>query len=435
MWSRRILVLVIFLLIQLLVLADVLNRLDEDPLLDVQWVGVFAPLIAYFVLALLFIVATYFLAGWYHYKANYAVVSTVSPPQLLAVPGPGGTIVYRQNVGTLDVTLRRRRAAKIYLYDALIDTVLLALLATFVGLLIDQLERVRDDIAANERAWTLVLLPLFFFWLALLAIIIVVGVRVHAEERFQRPLGNADCCAASFGGVVFCCPVDEAQLSYANNTRYEKRAEYTATADYHALPCAFLCTPSLNYGLADSVLGWLWVLFVIAALIATVLLAARLDGSSGTSPLVAQIFIPLWIVEALFALTAVLLFISLCCCYRSAAARPRGRNSLFAKYAEAVFGLIGVVLLAIQQATLAARIDGGTDTDWNTVFIPLYVLFTMVLLLGCCYLVCGRTRNADNVDEIDDDDSAQRGSRQTPEQAERRARDPTSMWGVFSAVV
>lgn len=435
MWARRILVLFIFLLIQLLVLADVLNRLDEDPLLDVSWVGVFAPLIAYLILAALFIIATYFLAGWYYYKANYGTSSTVSPPQMLAVPGPGGTVIYRQNVATLDVTLRRRRAAKIYLYDAVIDTVLLALIATFLGLLIDQIERVRDTIAGNERAWSVVLIPLFLLWLALLAMIVVLAVRVHSEERFQRPLGNADCCAASFGGVVFCCTVDEAQLSYANNTRYEKRADYYTTADYHALPWAFLCTPSLNYGLADSILGWLWVLFVLAALISTILLAARLDGSTGTSPLVSTIFIPLWIVEALFALTAVLLFVTLCCCYRTAASRPRGRNALFAKYSEAVFGFIAVILLAIQQGFLAARIDGGTDTDWNTVFIPLYILFTFSLLLGCCYLACGRTRNEDNVDELDDNNDAVRGSRQTPEQVERRARDPTSMWGVFSAVV
>lgn len=434
MWARRIFVLFIFLFLQLLVLADVLDRLDEDPMLDVSWAGVFALMISYLALAALFVIATYFYAGWLYYKANYGVNSTIAPPQLIAVAGPGGTVTYRQNAATLDITLRRRRAAKIYLYDALIDTGVLILLGAFLGLLIDQLNRLRDGIVGNERAWSLVLLPLFFFWLVLLGLIIALAVRVHGEERYQRPLGNADCCTASFGGVVFCCSVDEAQLSFADDTRYEKRAEYYATADYHALPWAFLCTPSMHYGLADCLLGWLWVLFVIAALISTILLAVRLDSTSGTSPSVATIFIPLWIVEGLFAFVAFLLFFTLCCCYRSAAVRPRGRNALFAKYSESVFGFIAVILLAVQQALIAARVDGNTDTSWNTVFIPLYILFGFALLFGCCYVSCGRTRDADSGgDDLSDD--VDRSAPASATQVERRARDPTSMWGVFSAVV
>lgn len=352
MWLRRILPLSVFLFIQLLVLADVLNRIDEDELLDVQWAGVFAPLIIYLAIGLVFVCSSFFNAGYYSMKTS----------------SDASDGAYQGDINAVDMSLRWRRRAKIFFFDAIIDTIMLVLWAVFLGLLIAQLE-------ADEMSWATVFIPLYILLPLLLIMFAVLALRVNAEQHFQRPLGNADCCAATLGGVVCCCKVDESRLDYANQLRQDKRVEYTASSLYHDLPCAFMCTPAMSYGCAEPALGWFWYLTILAALISLLLLTGRLDGTNG-KPTIAVVFIPLWITEGLLFIGATFLVGSLCCCYRTQMSRPPGRASLLAKYSEGVLVMIASALLIVQEILIAMRIDDPDDLrDWNLIFLPAYVLF------------------------------------------------------------
>lgn len=404
MWQRRVLPFVVFLGIQLLFLAHVLNSIETDATLlsDISWAFVFSPLLIFFAIAVLFVIATYFIAGSSYIQATSGDVSN--------------RVGYQDNLDELNKKRRAAREAKIYFFDALIYTVLVALLVTFLVLLIVQL-----DSASTKWNWNIVFLPLYLLWFVLFFVFIGGALRVAAEERYQRPLGNADCCGATFGGVVFCCDSNTAQLAYADQEKLEKRAAYIAAAGYHELPWAFMCTPLMSYGWLDVLLGWLWLGWLIVLTIVTALLAKRLN--SGTeSPTLASIFIAPWIIEGLIILVALGLLISLLLCYRRVVQRPPGRSALLSKYAESFFLIITNVLLIIEQILLVQKIDDNNDSDWNVVFIPLYILIALYLLIGCCGVICGKPA-------AEDGSAVWNGSRRTPVYA-----DASSDWGVMSAV-
>lgn len=424
MWLRRLLPLSVILLIQLLFVADVLNRRAEDPQLDVAWAGVFSPLIVYLGLGFLFIIASYFMAG----------NTFAQNPRPSGSNMPNGQ--YQASVVAADQTLQKRREAKITAADATIDLIKLTLLAVFLGLLIDQLERIEDTEAQNERDWGNVFIPFFIFLVFVFIVATIVALRVSAEYRYQRELGCGSCCGATFGGVVCCCAADDAQLAYAADQRRDKRADYEENDGYHAIPCAFMCTPAMNYGVPDSILRWLWWLVPIALIITTALTVSRLE-SDDASPSVADIFIALWIVEGLMIITAFFLVMTLCCCYRRAASRPVGRASMFAKYGESTLLFFGGALLITQEALLAAQIDDQEGWDWNAVFSPLYVLFTLIIFVGCCYVKWCNTNNNDASysTTMREPTMVSQGSARAIQAVQQPSGTrAVSMWGIFNFI-
>lgn len=421
MWLRRIVVASIFVLIQLAVLIDVQLRKATDPALNVDWTGTFSPTIAWFVLAGIFVVAGFFSAGYERlvaYKQNNNGRNT-TPAQVEEI-------------------LSHKRASRIYFYDSLIDCVLLTLLIVFLALVIQRLEREEDTIVGNERPWRLIVIPLYFFFSLLLVSMIAMAARVHAEDRMQRKLANADCCTATFGGVVCCCTVDEGQLDYANNLRQDKTAEYVADAAYHGLPWAFACAPNMTYGCAASLVALIWFLVPIASVIAIALQAALLDGAAIQQ---AQTFIPLFVVFGMLFLGSVFLMASLLCCYRRRAARPVAQRSILEKYAEVAFTIVASVLLIVQLALLAETFDNPPVVrDWVVIFIPLFILLVLILLVGCCsYCTCGKpaipqgtTTRYSNTDDSDDNDVVLGPAKSQAASLRQRKRIESS-WGVFGA--
>src|SRR5690606_32974264 len=116
-------------------------------------------------------------------------------------------------------------------------------------------------------------------------------------------LGNVECCGAACGDILICCSTDETSLGIAAQRRHDKRPGYSATATFHNLPCAFMCTPSLAYGFADSVLSLVWFLQLIAVIAATILVVVRLDSADGATPLLNEVFIVLYVSIALLLAT------------------------------------------------------------------------------------------------------------------------------------
>src|SRR6056297_2676931 len=381
MWSARFSAFVFFGFVQLLVLADVLNeraRALATP--DVDWAGVFAPLIVYAALCFLFIAAT----------LVQAVVLALSAP----VGGGGDARTPASPYGnTTSVLLQRqrRKRARILAWDALFDLLLLTLLAVALGLAIDQLERADDSVAGNERSWANSVLVPIYIALALLGVLIgVAALRTSGEERYQRPLSNRELLTASFGDVVLCCSVDEQQINEAERQRYDKRPEYAAIANFHSLPCAFLCAPALAFGAADVLLSWLLYLALYAALGVLVAVGFKADGSA---IVLHNAFAVLYALGGLVVLCALGTLLSLFCCYARGADKlntPNGR-SVLAKAYELLLLLVLSSALIAQLALLANRIDGASSADnWHFVFLPLYLALSLLLLTGVASIVCCR---------------------------------------------
>jgi hypothetical protein len=413
MWLRRTVVIAIFVLIQLGILIDVLLRLGTDPELDIDWTGTFAPTITWFVLAGIFVVAGLFRAG-YEWIVAYNQTN-------------GGRNTTAQQVEDI---LWHKRAARIYFYDSLIDFVLLTLLIVFLGLTVQRLDRDEDMIVGNERSWKNIVIPLYFFFGLVFVLMIATAVRVYAEDRMQRQLANADCCTATFGGVICCCAVDEGQLGYANGLRQEKTAEYVADAAYHGLPWAFACAPNMTYGSVASLAAFVWFLMPIAFVISIALLASLLDGSTIQ---LAQAFIPLFVVFGVLFIINVFLLATLICCYRRRAARPLAQRSILEKYAEVAFTITASVLFIVQLALLADTIDSAPLVrNWIIIFIPLIILLVIILLLGCCaFCTCGKPAVPQRATRYDDDnDPVVANGKAQPLRQHKRI---DSSWGVFGA--
>jgi len=441
MWAVRVLALAVFLFVQLLVLADVLNQRDDDPAADVDWVAVFAPLIVYAALSFIYIIATLFRAG-------VLCVTQPPPPSSQTTYETGaddnnvrGNGAQRPLYGSADAVERtalRRKRARVLAWDGVIDLVVLALFISFVALTIDQLTRIDDDVPGNERTWSgSVLVPLFILFPLLFVLVGFAALRTAGEERYQRPLRNAELFSASCGDVVSCCSLDEQQLTEAARQRQDKRQQYSASANFHQLPCVFVCAPSMTFGGADFLIAWLLYLLLLAALGVLIALGARLDGT--TDALLNTIFIVLYVFGGLLILGSVLLAVSLCCCYRGAAARaaaswPSGRYNVLGKYTEAVFVFVFSVLGIVQLLLIAERVDHpDSERDWQVVFVPAYLALTITLLVGCCALACRRVLHRPPPTER----TAVSGSAYRVRSAAgaqpraRAAAGPSSDWGVF----
>lgn len=421
MWPQRLILATIFLFGQLLFLADVLNRLDEDPELDVEWAAALSITIGYLAVATIYILGTIVYAGWLYISGNRLIAA----PPFNTVIVKKGQQQYQQNVADVALGPRLKRKASLLFGDLIIDGMLWALGLAFLVLLIIQLDGIEASGGTPPRSWGVALIPAYLFFGVLLAAFAVLAVRVSSENRYERELDNTGCCGATFGGIVACCPADRTQLDHARDVKYDKKAEYFANNTYHQLPCAFLCTPSMAYGWVDLLLGWVWYIFVIASLVSTILLAVLLDSGAVS---LASVFIPLWIVEGFLLIFGFMLLLALCCCFRRATSRPVARSALFAKYIEGLFAILTAVLFAVQQILLVEKIEGSdTDESWQVIFLPLYIFAVIVVMIGCCYTGCCTSGKKEALPFDNDGGNVAVHRNQLVEER------TTSTWGVFNA--
>lgn len=407
MWLIRLGLLGIGVFVQLLIVADILNHIALGTLDgDTVWGEVFLPAIISLVVMGCFVLAACSQATRVCTAPDDA--SGPREPQLIEAIDEQGNVVQMSSTNELLVSSQARTVpgqvyggparlvegnerlavARVYFFNALIDTVVLVCLAVFVGLLIDQLNRLYDDVEDNEMSWVGVFAPLLVLIGVLLLVFFFAALRVCAEERYQRPLGNGEYIGAACGGVVVCCAVREKELNNADMLRQDKRALYTANDGFHELPCVFCCTPSMSFGWVDVLLGVDILVFFLVLFIALVQVARRLNGTIAT-PL-NTIFIGLYIVEGLAIFFSLGVLFMLCAFWRTSKTRPRGRATLMPKYIEALVIIITSIALIVQQALLAHRIDGVVEqeADWFFVFIPAFSLSVFFLLAACFETSC-----------------------------------------------
>jgi len=444
MWSVRILAFVFFGFIQLLALADTLNKRDEAAAmmvaLDTDWVAFFAPLIVYAALCLLFVLSTFF------YAAVLALSSSngAADGGLRYDVGPTAddnatTIAYGAKGSVLQQKQRRKRA-RILAWDAVFDLLLLVLGAVALGLAVDQLERADDAIVGNERSWASSVLVPIYIGLALVWLLIgLAALRTSGEERYQRPLKNRELLSASLGDVVLCCSVDEQQINEAERQRYDKRPEYAAVANFHSLPCAFICAPALSFGALDVLLGWVLYTLLLAALGVLIGVGLKADGSPF---MLHNIFIVLYVLGGATLLFTLATTLTLFCCYgsESGSRKPPNGRSLLAKYGQLLMVLFLTSTGIAQLALLANRVDWPGDTDdWHLVFLPLYIALAVVLFAGCASIACCRSgaRRAATVDvrrggqRLSAFSGASLANYHHTERAPRTSGGASSHWGVF----
>ena len=422
MWLRRFLTISVFVFIQLLVIADVANRRADDPTLVLDWTLVFSPIIFYIAIASLFVLATLYAAGLEFFRANYLL----APRNTISTAEPSMYADHDSNYFERSQALRN---SKIYFADAIIDSSLLVLLSVFVALLVNQLEEIDAGVLEFTRSWFLVFTPLYLLLFILLVISIGVAVRVYAESRYDRNLNTTDCCGAAFGDLFCCCTLDEMSMEMARATAQDKRRSYIADASYHQLPCAFMCTSSMSYGAIDVLLSWLWFLFVVAAIVVHFLLAANLQSKfdepgEEAQPSLGLTFLPFFISIPLLLLGSLLQLIVLCCCYRRLHSRPRGRKSILYKYVQLLLTTVFAVAAITQFAVLSELIDAQAQSpDYHITLLPSYLFLTVIILVGCCSTVCNGGSN-----NVSDDEPTAHSVYAA------NVHNPTSMWGLFSAV-
>ena len=388
MWTLRFVCIDIFVFFQAWILAHTLNRRDLEPTVLIHWPFVFAVFWLYFIVAGLFIIAT---VRQGIYRLNYATKVEDGTVKRMQVVKMLDGFESREVIPPLSEAVRYRREGKTYLSDAIIDLIFIVLAIGFLVLLSNQLNRLQLA-PTNALPWWLVLLPVYILFGFAFIGVIWVGLRVRAENSQQRRLDTGPCFNALFGDLdLICCTTDAVQLAYANDARIEKRVEYKADSGYHQIITAFIFTPDMAYGATDMMIGWTWFFFLIAAIIALVLISIRLIGGTGV-PTLASAFIGLWAVESLMILVAFALLFSLCWYYGHAVARPRSRQNINVKYAEALFVLLFASSLIATQALLVQKIDNLEPLDWNQIFAPIFVLTGATLLTVFIIWLCGSSR-------------------------------------------
>lgn len=384
--------LAIFLLVQLLIIADELNERREEPLETSAWVSEFTPLIIYLVAAVLYNLIT--LVSSARHWCIRGDQGGIETDDEASADGSTASSSQQQYGGAQRLVKSdlKRRIALVYFWNALIDLALLIPASVFLGLLIDQLFRIDDAVVGNEQPWSLVLIPLEVLFGVAAIVLILAAFRVCGEATYQRSLGNSEYLSAAMSGVLVCCPLDRDYAAQAEWQQREKRTDYIADGAYHELPCVFMFTPSMTYGVADILLAWLLYVFLVGFLLTLVVVGLLIDGQLGTATL-DQVFAGLYVVEGLLIATSLLLLLSLCLWRNAGNQRPAGRKSLGAKFYEAVF-VISVAALLIAQQALLAR-DEVAQNDWFVTFIPLFIAFSIVILAAFFELTCcGNGRRA-----------------------------------------
>lgn len=437
MLFRRAAPLAAFVLVQLIIIADELNDRQLDPLdTDTHWTGEFAVLIACLVAVFVFILVTFVQAGrwWFNEARDGAPATDDAEVSLDGSPAAAQKYGGAQRLVAPSIN---RRMARVYFWNAVIDLALLIPAAVFLGLLIDQLFRRDDAVVGNEYAWSVVLIPLEVM-LGLVAIVLLFAAwRVCGEATYQRSLGNTEYMSAALAGVIVCCPTDADYAAQAEWQEREKRVDYIADGAYHELPCVFVFTPGMTYGAADLLLAWFLFAFLIALPLTLVFVGLRLDDRTDAS--LDTIFAGLYTLEGLLIATAIALLLTLCLWRNAGNQRPAGRRSLEAKFYEAILVIISSALFIAQQALLAAH-DAPEDS-WFVTFIPIFLFLSLLVIIGCCELSCGRPgrRALDGKTPVVVDATNPRGIRSTgarPKTSGLAGAKPVSVhhksaWGAF----
>lgn len=376
-------------LAQLGFIADTLNKQEDGSVVNPPWLAVFIPLILYLLALFVWVLVTCWSAGSTWLNASGTVLlldepSSSSDPDALDEVYVHRDAVVHYRAGGATATV----SASGLFFEGFVYSIVLVTLSFFVALLIDQLYRLDDAIADNEHMWTLVLAPLLLLLIFLFFLFGFVGLRVCGEERFQRAVANGEVFTAACGGVLVCCAPNYGQIAVGDQYRYEKRPAYLADRAFHSLPCVFMCTPAMTYGVADLLLSWLYFLLLPVLFFVLLYIGVSLDATGTVS--LALAFFALYLLEALFIAAALALAVTLCAYWNHVNVRPRGRGSLRAKYTEAFFTIVAAILLIVFQVLLAWRVDdlGPTELDWHTIFIPLYILLVFAIILGICYKKC-----------------------------------------------
>jgi hypothetical protein len=382
MWLGRFAILSIFLLVVVGFIATALNEREVDELgpEDTNWHRVFSPFI------------------WLYYPVSYAfVISTfVQATILWNTPGYGeegsGAAIEEALVSphTRTEYLRNRRIlARIHLFDGSIYLALLVTSMTFLILLIAKLYDI-DAAAANQNSWSIVFVPLYIFFIVLVAVLLAAAFRVCGEERTQSPIEDGKYAATVCGGLLVCCPEDQVVLERASTRRQDKQVAYVADGGYHDLPCVFMCTPTMTFGVPDYIFSLAQVLLVIIIPITLAIIAlAKLDRASSTS--LHLIFSGLYAVESVMLLLAPA---ALWCVIRAKPdyATRTGRLSVRGKYAEIFLVAALAVTLIAQQALLVKRIESTEPLeqrdDWFLIFMPSLIFLLILSFVGCGAILC-----------------------------------------------
>lgn len=339
-------------LLQTFILGAQLDDWDDVPGFVFEWT-LFLPTIIYLGLAVPFVLTRFYSAVHFATKATTASTATA-----LAADTTDATALYQAH----QIPIWRRRAI-VTLVDTVFDTALLAAAITFVAMLSHTMAVAQDG--SGPYSFMRTSIPLVVIWSLLTFVALLAANRTY--------VGKARASAT-----------DDVEPAYRSNAVKEKQV-YFATANYQEWPTAFMFTWSLGYGWPDSVLAVLLFAMLPAMIVVTLMFAHFLD--TGT-PSIAEIFIILWILEGLILIFTVLAAVWMCCCAWLPNMAPTGRLGRAAKTAELFAIAVGTILLVVQQILLTVRVDEADPIDWNVVFIPLYVFFALVTLMGCMFGFC-----------------------------------------------
>lgn len=366
-WLLRWVLLTLALFVQLLIVADLLEALDDDPNLELDYVLIFGVTILYLAAAVLVL-----LFSWFTTFRLFLDVRREAVAERIATSS-------REDIDRREALARDLR---IVAGDAVVDTLLLVPLVVFIALLIDNLQRDNDGEPLHD--WQHVFVWLFIVLVVLAVVIVVTAVRTCGEERLRRgDMGSGQWASSAFGDVVVGVSVDGTLLENARARRADKSENYVADANYHAIPCAYLCAPQLTGNCCDFLLNW----SLLATLLYLTVLALQLGVYLEHRPAwhLQPLLVPGWVLAALVLVFGVAAFLLMCFDPRVAGTKALPRFSVVQKMNVAFIAALGALLLAIFAALLVEKIDRHETRDWWAIFTPLLVFTGIVLIASACY--------------------------------------------------
>jgi hypothetical protein len=460
MWIRRWIALLLALLFQAFVIAHAINSLEEEPRTDIAWVPTFGIIILYLAISGVFLIISF---------VQVIMICVRTRPE------PDDRFAFPE---TIEEKHAKRREARVNLGDALNDLILYVPLVVFFALLIDNLERWDDfrvftvlcheqkeyeemhmmtlvppemDFCAILRQlpethnWIGVFVPLALFGAFLSGTLLVGAIRTCGEEEMQeRELAVDMCCSAAFSDVIQGCSLDHDSIEQARARVADKVDTYVANSEFHALPCSFLCTRSLTANMAEFLLNW--VLFA-AALTFTIDMALLGFFIEQREPSLILIFTLLWVVEILIIALGLIALVLLCCDPRFTGEVAPPRFSITHKLTTVSVSLVAALMLAVFQILLASRVVGHSHANWHIVMLPIYIVLTVALVIGCAYSAAFKTShvsfgdgssNSGNTNTASSSSSSSSSATtQTRARVNTLRRDvrrqevktPTSLWG------
>lgn len=376
MWLKRWLALTIIVFLQLLIIADALNRLAEDPEADVWWVGAFGVTLAYlFVGGVLLIISYIKLVMLYSARRTNELQQSQQ----------------QQNAEQIEQALEEKRETNVLLGDSIVDTLLYVPLVVFIALLIDQFEHADDD--GQLHNWIGVFIWFVIFGLLLSAVLLISAIRTCGEERLQRgELPTKLCCSAAFTDVIEGFSLDHDELELARSKRRDKVDSYVADSEFHSIPCSTLCTYKLTANIFDFLLNWLLYLIAPLATLSALLLGVRLETGS---PSLNWVLGPVFVLGIAITVGALFSFVLICCDNR---ARGYGAPPRFSftyvihKTTISFFLALAFVVFLLLLLDQIGR-TGDDIVDWNLIFLPLYIVLVASMLIGCCYFAAAKSTN------------------------------------------